>query len=96
MKLSTQGRYGLRELLDLAVHQGNGTVSIQSIAARQNISERYLEQLIAKLKKAGLVSSIRGAGGGYRLAKDAEDISVGDILRALEGSLDAVECPGLM
>ena len=96
MKLSTKGRYGLRALLDLAVHQGNGTVSIQSIAARQNISERYLEQLIAKLKKAGLVSSIRGAGGGYRLAKDAEDISVGDILRALEGSLDAVECPGLM
>ena len=94
MKLSTKGRYGLRALLDLAVHQGNGTVSIQSIAARQNISERYLEQLIAKLKKAGLVSSIRGAGGGYRLAKDAEDISVGDILRALEGDLTLVDCAG--
>ena len=87
MKLSTKGRYGLRALLDLAVHQGNGTVSIQSIAERQNISERYLEQLIAKLKKAGLVSSIRGAGGGYRLAKDAEDIS---FLKSEEGSFGVV------
>ncbi len=95
MKLSTKGRYGLRALIDLAVYSDNETVSIASIAARQNISESYLEQLIAKLRKAGLVTSIRGAGGGYKLAKPAEDISVGDILRALEGSLDPVECPGL-
>lgn len=95
MKLSTKGRYGLRALIDLAVHQEEGAVSIQSIAARQDISEHYLEQLIAKLRKAGLVTSIRGAGGGYRLAGDPCRISVGDILRALEGSLDAVECPGL-
>ena len=95
MKLSTKGRYGLRALIDLAVYSDNEAVSIASIAARQNISESYLEQLIAKLRKAGLVTSVRGAGGGYKLAKPAEEISVGDILRALEGSLDPVECPGL-
>lgn len=95
MKLSTKGRYGLRALIDLAINSENEAVSISSIAARQNISESYLEQLAAKMKKAGLVTSMRGAGGGYRLAKAAEDISVGDILRTLEGNLDAVECPGL-
>ena len=95
MKLSTKGGYGLRALIDLAVYSGDETVSIASIASRQNISESYLEQLIAKLRKAGLVTSVRGAGGGYKLAKPAEEISVGDILRALEGSLDPVECPGL-
>lgn len=95
MKLSTKGRYGLRALIDLALYSENETVSIASISARQNISESYLEQLIAKLRKAGLVTSVRGAGGGYRLAKPATEISVGDILRALEGSLDPVECPGL-
>jgi len=95
MKLSTKGRYGLRALIDLALYSENETVSIASISARQNISESYLEQLIAKLRKAGLVTSVRGAGGGYKLAKPAADISVGDILRALEGNLDPVECPGL-
>lgn len=95
MKLSTKGRYGLRALIDLALYSEEETVSIASIAARQHISESYLEQLIAKLRKAGLVTSVRGAGGGYKLAKPAQDISVGDILRALEGSLDAVDCPGL-
>ena len=95
MKLSTKGRYGLRALIDLGLYSETETVSIASIAARQNISESYLEQLIAKLRKAGLVTSVRGAGGGYKLAKPAAEISVGDILRALEGSLDPVECPGL-
>ncbi len=95
MKLSTKGRYGLRALIDLALYSENEAVSIASISARQQISESYLEQLIAKLRKAGLVSSVRGAGGGYKLAKPASEISVGDILRALEGSLDAVKCPGL-
>ena len=90
MKLSTKGRYGLRAMLDLALHSESEAVSIASIAARQNISESYLEQLIAKLRKAGLVSSVRGAGGGYVLTKMPEEISVGDILRALEGNLDAV------
>lgn len=92
MKLSTKGRYGLRALIDLAQYSEQEAVSISSIAQRQNISESYLEQLVAKLKKAGLVKSIRGAQGGYKLARPAASISVGDILRALEGNLEAVEC----
>lgn len=95
MKLSTKGRYGLRALIDLAVHSETEAVSISSVSQRQGISESYLEQLVGKLRRAGLVVSIRGAQGGYRLAKPAAEISVGDILRALEGNLDAVECPGL-
>ncbi len=92
MKLSTKGRYGLRAMIDLARYSEKEPVSIGSIAARQDISERYLEQLVALLKKAGLVSGIRGASGGYVLAKPAAQISVGDILRALEGSLEPVKC----
>lgn len=92
MKLSTKGRYGLRALIDLAQYSEVEPVSISSIAARQAISERYLEQLMSMLKKAGLVKSIRGAGGGYVLAKEQKDISVGDVLRALEGKLEPVEC----
>ena len=92
MKLSTKGRYGLRAMIDLARYSEEEPVSIGSIAMRQGISERYLEQLVAKMKKAGLVKSIRGASGGYVLAKDSSEISVGDILRALEGSLEPVKC----
>ncbi len=95
MKLSTKGRYGLRAMIDLAIHSKDEAVSIASIAARQKISESYLEQLIPKLRKAGMISSVRGAGGGYMLAKPASEISVGDILRALEGNLDPVDCAGL-
>ncbi len=107
MKLSTKGRYGLRAIIDLAAHsepaaQGSGAgsgnetaVSIQSIARRQDISENYLEQLMRLLKKAGLITSVRGAGGGYHLAKDPEEISVGDVLRALEGDLNPVSCGAL-
>lgn len=95
MKLSTKGRYGLRAMVDLVVHSETEPVSTASIAARQHISESYLEQLLAKLKKAGLVSSMRGAGGGYLPSRGPEEISVGDVLRALEGSLDPVDCPGL-
>ena len=87
MKLSTKGRYGLRAMIDLARYSEKEPVSIGSVAARQEISERYLEQLVALLKKAGLVKSIRGASGGYVLAKAPEEISVGDILRALECGL---------
>ena len=96
MKLSTKGRYGLRAMIDLAQYGGGEPVSLASIAARQNISENYLEQLIARLRKAGLVEGFRGAGGGYLLKRPAEEISVGDILRAMEGSLSPVECPGLL
>lgn len=92
MKITTKGRYGLRALIDLAQYSEIEPVSISNIAARQGISERYLEQLMTLLKKAGLIKSIRGAGGGYVLAKDMEAISVGDVLRALEGSLEPVEC----
>ena len=92
MKLSTKGRYGLRALIDLAQNGGEQPVSITSISTRQDISERYLEQLMSMLKKAGIVRSVRGAGGGYVLVKRLEDISVGDVLRALEGSLEPVDC----
>ena len=92
MKISTKGRYGLRAFIDLAIYSEEAPVSINSISARQDISERYLEQLMAKLKKAGLVKSIRGAGGGYILARKAEEISAGEVLRALEGSLEPVVC----
>ena len=92
MKLSTKGRYGLRAMIDLARYSGKEPVTIGSIAARQNISERYLEQIVALLKKNGLVKSIRGASGGYVLSREMKDISVGDILRALEGSLEPVKC----
>ncbi len=93
MKLSTKGRYGLRAIIDLALNSENGNaVCIQSISERQNISESYLEQLVRKLRTEGLVKSVRGAGGGYELARPAEKISVGDVLRALEGSIEAVSC----
>ena len=92
MKISTKGKYGLRALIDLAQYSEQEAVSISSIAQRQKISESYLEQLVAKLKKAGLVVSIRGAAGGYRLARPASGISVGDVLRALEGDVRAVIC----
>lgn len=92
MKLSTKGRYGLRAMIDLARYSEKEPVALSSIAARQSLSEGYLEQLVALLKKAGLVEGIRGAGGGYVLARDAKEISAGDILRALEGSLEPVRC----
>lgn len=92
MKLSTKGRYGLRAMIDLASHEEEGAVSIASISERQNISESYLEQLVRPLRKAGFIESVRGAGGGYVLAKPADSISVGDVLRVLEGGLEAVTC----
>ena len=93
MKISTKGRYGLRAMLDLAVNERTGeAVSVQSISKRQNISESYLETLISSLKKAGLIKSVRGQNGGYRLAKAAEAISVGDVLRACEGGIEVVSC----
>lgn len=92
MKISTKGRYGLRAVLDLAMNGEAEAVALSSIAERQHISVSYLEQLVAKLRKAGIVNSIRGAQGGYVLAKPAEEISVGDILRALEGDLHPVDC----
>jgi Rrf2 family protein len=92
LKLTTKGRYGLRAVIDLAKYSTNEPVSLSDVAERQSISISYLEQLIAKLKKAGVVQSTRGAQGGYSLAKNPEEISVGEILRALEGSLSPVDC----
>lgn len=92
MKLSTKGRYGLRAILDIALHQDEGNISISAISERTGITVNYLEQLISKLRKAGIVISIRGAQGGYQLAKEMDMISVGDILRALEGDLAPVSC----
>lgn len=92
MKLSTKGRYGVKAMLDLALHSSEGQISLKSIAERQEISENYLEQLFATLRKASLVKSIRGSQGGYILSEDPEKITVGAILRALEGSLAPVDC----
>lgn len=92
MKLSTKGRYGVKAMLDLALNASEGHIALKNIAERQNISEHYLEQLIATLRKAGLVKSIRGAQGGYTLAQPPSQITIGEILRALEGSLAPVDC----
>ena len=92
MKLSTRGRYGIHAMYDLAVHYGDGPQSIKCIAERQNIPEAYLEQLIAVLRREKLVISNRGAQGGYTLSAAPGEISIGRILRALEGSLAPVSC----
>ncbi|MFC4768189.1 cysteine metabolism transcriptional regulator CymR [Effusibacillus consociatus] len=93
MKLSTKGRYGVTLMVDLAMYQGEGPISLKSIAEREELSEHYLEQLIAPLRNAGLVRSIRGAYGGYVLAKTPQEITVGDIIRVLEGPITIVEDP---
>lgn len=94
MKLSTRSRYGLRAMVDLAAETESNdlSVNIKTIAARQGISEFYLEQLFTPLKRAGFIKSARGAKGGYQLNKSPEDITVGDILRTLEGPLHPVDC----
>lgn len=92
MKLTTKGRYGLRLMLDLAMHEGSGPILLKDIADRQNLSEKYLWSLIAPLKSAGYVRSLRGAKGGYMLAKHADEITLKDIVTTLEGSLCLVDC----
>ncbi len=94
MKFSTKGTYGLRAVVELAIRYGEGPVSLAAVAAEQGISEAYLEQLMRSLKKAGLVATARGKSGGYLLTKEPEMISVGEVLRALEGSTDIVDCVG--
>ncbi|MGZ4030834.1 MAG: cysteine metabolism transcriptional regulator CymR [Tumebacillaceae bacterium] len=93
MKLSTKGRYGVTLMIDLGMFHGEGPVSLKSVAERQSLSEHYLEQLIAPLRNAGLVRSIRGAYGGYVLAKAPHEITVGDIIRVLEGPITIVDEP---
>ncbi len=92
MKISTKGRYALRMMLELAKNQEEKPVPIKEIAAKQDISEKYLEQIIAVLNKAGYVKSIRGPQGGYMLIKMPKEYTVGMILRTIEGSLAPVEC----
>lgn len=92
MKISTKGRYAVRVMLDLALNNTGEYIKVKDIAARQEISEKYLEQIIAVLNKAGYVTSVRGAQGGYRLTKRAEDYTVGMILRLTEGSMAPVAC----
>nr|WP_284707737.1 Rrf2 family transcriptional regulator [Sporomusa sphaeroides] len=92
VKLSTKGRYGVAAMYDLALHYGQGAISLKSVAQRQGISEHYLEQLMGTLRKAGYVKSVRGAQGGYALTKDPAEISVGDVIRTMEGPIAPVDC----
>jgi Rrf2 family protein len=91
MKISSKGRYGLRAMVDLAAHSTNEHISLNSIAERLEVSENYLEQVFLSLRKAGLVKSVKGAQGGYILSRLPDRITVGDILRALEGSLSIID-----
>lgn len=92
MKISTKGRYAVRVMLDLALHNTGEYIKVKQIANRQGISEKYLEQIIAILNKAGYVKSTRGAQGGYRISKDPGNYTIGMILRLTEGSLNPVAC----
>lgn len=92
MRTSTKGRYGVRAMVDLARHQGQEPVPLKDIAERQGISDHYLEQLFSSLRKAGLVRSVRGTRGGYELVSDPSSVTVGDILRVLEGPIGPTDC----
>ena len=92
MKISTKGTYAMRIMADIAVNQQQGNVAVNELATRQNISVKYLEQIMQMLVKAKLVSSHRGIAGGYTLSRPADKISVGDILAATEGKLQTVSC----
>jgi len=94
MKLTTKGRYAVTAILDIALHDKQGPVNLADIAKRQEISLAYLEQLFAKLRRNGLVESSRGPGGGYRLKKAAEDISVAEVIKAVDEQVDATRCGG--
>jgi len=95
MKISTKGRYGLEALLDMALHTDEAPIKISSIAQRQGISEKYLEQIFSTLKNSDIVKSVRGAQGGYLLARPAHQITVRQILTALEGPLSPVACASM-
>lgn len=92
MKISTKGRYALRLMLDIAVTGSEQPVPLKDVAGRQEISDKYLEQIVTQLGRAGLVRSVRGAGGGYLLTRPPEEYTVGEILRTLEGDLAPVSC----
>ena len=92
MKLSTKGRYGVKAMVELAIHYGDSPLSIKTISQRQGISEYYLEQLFSPLRKAKLINSIRGAQGGYILGREPKDIKVSDIMYVLEGPIEIADC----
>ncbi len=94
MRLTTKGRYAVTAMLDLALHQDQGPITLADISVRQGVSISYLEQLFAKLRRCRLVESVRGPGGGYRLAGGAESISVAQIVEAVNDSMDATRCLG--
>ena len=94
MKLTTKGRYAVTAMLDLALHQGQGPITLSDIARRQGISLSYLEQLFARLRKESLVSSVRGPGGGYSLARDAGEIFVAEVITAVDENVDTTRCGG--
>ncbi len=94
MRLTTKGRYAVTAMLDLALHGGNGPVSLADISGRQDISLSYLEQLFAKLRRRELVSSVRGPGGGYRLSRGGDQIFVAQIIDAVNEAVDATGCGG--
>lgn len=94
MRLTTRGRYAVTAVLDLALHADDGSVTLADVAERQGISQAYLEQLFRRLKQSGLVIGARGPGGGYRLARTLEDISVSDIIGAVGEGVDATRCGG--
>ena len=95
MKLTTKGHFAVTAMVDLAMTQGRRPVSLASISERQKISLSYLEQLFSKLRRRGLVESVRGPGGGYRLARESGQVSIADIIVAVDESLDATQCRGL-
>jgi len=94
MRLSTKGRYAVTAMLDLAIHEGKGPITLLDISQSQGISLSYLEQLFAKLRRDGLVEGVRGPGGGYRLAKPASAVSIADIITAVDEKMDATVCEG--
>ncbi len=94
MRLTTKGRFAVTAIVDLALYQEAGPVSLAGISERQGISLSYLEQLFGKLRRGALVSSVRGPGGGYLLAKSLDEVSVADIIRAVDEPMDATQCAG--
>jgi Rrf2 family iron-sulfur cluster assembly transcriptional regulator len=94
MRLTTKGRYAVTAVLDLAIHEGSGPIALADIAQRQGISLSYLEQLFAKLRKRGIVASVRGPGGGYNLARDGSTIFVAEVITAVDEHMDTTRCGG--
>ncbi|MEE2023438.1 MULTISPECIES: Fe-S cluster assembly transcriptional regulator IscR [Alkalimonas] len=94
MRLTSKGRYAVTAMLDVALHHSGGPVSLADISERQGISLSYLEQLFARLRKRGLVSSVRGPGGGYQLGREAASIAVAEVISAVDESIDATRCQG--